>query len=202
MKTIALLVLMAMPAFAHRLDEYLQGALISVEKNRVQVEITLVPGVAVLPIVLADMDADRDGTISAGERRAYAERVLGDVSLTMDGRPLTPQFASMRFSPIEEMREGRGEIQIVFRADLPPSGGNRKLVFENRHQARIAAYQVNALVPRDPEVRIISQKRNYTQSVYELDFVQGSAGFSGAGLLLSGLALLGTTAAFARRNLY
>ena len=39
----------ASPAHAHRLDEYLQGALISVEKNRVDAQLTLTPGVAVFP---------------------------------------------------------------------------------------------------------------------------------------------------------
>ena len=55
---------------------------------------------------------------------------------------------------------------------LPAS--TAKLVIENRHASRIAVYQANALVPRDPELRIVAQKRNYTQSVYEVDFSQGA----------------------------
>jgi hypothetical protein len=35
-------------------------------------------------------------------------------------------------------------------------------------------YQVNVLVSRDPEIRITGQNRNYSQSVYELDFEQDS----------------------------
>jgi len=31
---------------------------------------------------------------------------------------------------------------------------------------------VNCLVPRDPDIRILAQNRNYSQSFYELDFVQ------------------------------
>jgi hypothetical protein len=38
---------------AHRLDEYLQTTTFSVEKDRVQAQIRLTPGVTVLPLVLA-----------------------------------------------------------------------------------------------------------------------------------------------------
>ena len=72
----AILLLAATSAFGHRLDEYLQGALISVEKNRFEAEITLTPGVAVFSLVLAAIDSDGDGVISKTERRAYAEEVF------------------------------------------------------------------------------------------------------------------------------
>ena len=65
-----------------------------------------------------------------------------------------------------------GQIQIEFQADLPSGGPNRRLTFENRHQSGIAAYQVNCLVPRDPDIRIVAQRRNDSQSIYQLDYVQ------------------------------
>ncbi len=161
-----------MPVFAHRLDEYLQATIMSVEKDRVQAQICLTPGVAVFPTVLAAIDTDRDGVISEAEQRAYAGRVLRDLLVTIDGDPLKPRLTSLQFPTIEEMKEGRGEIQIEFNADLPPNGPNRKLIFENHHQSQIAAYQVNCLVPRDPDIRILAQNRNYSQSHYELDYAQ------------------------------
>jgi hypothetical protein len=171
--TLAAVVLLSTGTLAaHRLDEYLQGTIISVEKNRVDAQITLTPGVAVFPMVIAEIDTDRDGIISAIEQRAYASRILGDLSLKIDGRLLTPQFVSMQFPTIEEMKNGTGEIQIEFAADLPAGGRQRKLTLENHHQSRIAAYQVNCLVPRDPDIRIVAQNRNYSQSIYELDFEQ------------------------------
>jgi hypothetical protein len=170
----AIILLGGTAAPAHRLDEYLQGAIISVEKNRVDVQITLTPGVAVFPLLLADMDADGDGVISAVEQHAYVVRILRDLSLKIDGQPLTARLLSTEFPAIEEMKEGRGEIHIEFEANLPLGGPNRQLTLDNHHQSRIAAYQVNCLVPRDPDIRIVAQKRNYSQSVYELDFVQGA----------------------------
>lgn len=168
----ALLVLsgIATPAFAHRLDEYLQGTILSVGKSTLQAEITLMPGVAVFPFLISQIDTDANGVISEAEQRAYAARVLRDLSLSIDGDRLAPRLTSMRFPAIGEMREGRGGIQLEFEADLPRGGRNRKLTLENHHQSRIAAYQVNCLVPRDPHIRIASQNRNYSQSHYELDY--------------------------------
>jgi len=150
----AMILLAGTPALAHRLDEYLQGTLISVEKNRLQAQITLTPGVAVFQVLLAEIDTDADGVISETEQRAYAARVLRDLSLTIDGHPLTPRLISRQFPTIQEMQAGRGEIQIEFSADLPLGGANRRLIFENHHFRQIAAYQVNCLVPRDPDIRM------------------------------------------------
>jgi hypothetical protein len=202
----AILVLAGMPASAHRLDEYLQGTIISVEKNRVQAQMTLTPGIAVFAKLFAYIDRDADGVISETEQRAYAAQVLRDLSLTIDGHLLTPHLLSIRFSSTDEMKEGRGEVQLDFNADLPRGGRSRKLTLENHHQSRISAYQVNCLVPRDPNIRIAAQERNYSQSVYRLEYVQtdvrsdllsfaswsGRVGWLGtiALLLFTGLALV------------
>ncbi len=171
----AIFLLAGKPGFAHRLDEYLQGTIISIGENRVYAQITLTPGVAVFPILLADIDTDGNGVISAVEQRAYAGRILQDLSLKIDNQPLAPELLSMEFPSIEEMKAGRGEIRIEFSGNLPGGGPNRRLIFENHHQTRIAAYQVNCLIPRDPNIRIRAQNRNYSQSFYELEFVQRDA---------------------------
>lgn len=168
---VALLALAAMPAAAHRLDEYLQGALISVDRNRLSVEMTLTPGAAVFPFVMAEIDTDGNGALSWAEQRTYADRVLGDLSIAIDGHRLKPELLSVRFPAVEEMKEGRGEIHMEFTAPLPPGHTQRELTFENRHQNRISAYLVNALAPQDPGVRIVAQNRNYTQSIYRLEYI-------------------------------
>jgi hypothetical protein len=161
------------PASAHRLDEYLQATTISLEKDRVQAQIRLTPGVAVFAFVMATIDTNGDGVISAREQRAYSERVLGDLSLAVDGDRLKLQLISASFPKTDAMREGLGEIQIDFAADVPRDSPARKLVFENHHQRPIAAYLVNCLVPRDANIRVTGQNRNYEQSLYQLDYVQG-----------------------------
>src|SRR5690242_10364386 len=169
----AMLLLAGAPASAHRLDEYLQATTIALEKDRVQAQLRLTPGVAVFRRVLSIIDTDADGSISEAEQQAYAGRVLGDLSLTIDGNHLRLHLISAQFPSIEEMKEGRGEIQLEFTADVPGGGPDRRLIFENHHQSRMAAYLVNCLVPRDPDVRITAQNRNYRQSFYQLDYVQG-----------------------------
>ena len=163
------------PAFAHRLDEYLQATTISLEKDRVQAQIRLTPGVAVFPIVFASIDSDADGIISEAEQHAYAERVLRDLSLTIDGDRVQLRLVSSRASNVQEMMDGRGEIQLDVDANVPHGGHDRRLVFENHHESPIAAYLVNCLVPSDPDIRVTAQDRNYDQSFYQLDYVETGA---------------------------
>ncbi len=168
----ALLTLVAAPARAHRLDEYLQGTLITIERTRVQLEITLTSGVAVFPAVFAAIDRDGDGVISQAEGRAYADRVLGNIALGIDDEKLSPHFVSAQFPSVAELKEGQGAIRLVFAADVDSGGSERRLTFQNHHEPRISVYQVNALVPRDRDIHIVEQKRNDTQSLYELDYTQ------------------------------
>jgi hypothetical protein len=199
----------ATPAFAHQVDEYVQATTISVEKDRVQAQIRLTPGVDVFPIVLAAIDTDRDGAISDAEQRAYAGRVLRDLSLTLDGDSLQLRLISLQFAGIEDLRDGRGSIRLELEAGVPHGDSNRKLVFENHHMARIAAYLANGLVPRDPDIRITAQNRSFEQSIFQMAYVQSgvnpsapsiawwprSLGWFGAAALL----LLGPFALMRRR---
>jgi hypothetical protein len=157
-------------ASAHRLDEYLQATTISLEKDRVEAQIRLTPGVAVFPFIMATIDTDGDGVISTSEQRAYAERVLGDLSLAVDGDRLRLQLISTKFPTTDEMKEGRGSIQIDFAGAVRRDSPERTLSFENHHQKRIAAYLVNCLVPQDPALRVTEQTRNYEQSLYQLTY--------------------------------
>ena len=162
------------PAAAHRLDEYLQATTFSIKQSRIQAEMRLTPGITVFPAVFANMDTNGDGSLSPSEQRAYAEQALRDMSLTLDGDRLRLRLISWKFAKIAELKAGRGDIQIAFYADVSHPARSRKLVFENRHQPRIAVYLVNCLVPRDPNIQVTAQKRNYLQSHYELDYTQAS----------------------------
>jgi hypothetical protein len=170
--TAAIFLFLGTRAYAHRLDEYLQATMISLEKDRVQAVMRLTPGVAVSSFVLRGIDSNDDGVISPAERQAYAERVLRDLSFSMNGHILKTRLISVEFPGAEEMRKGLGEIQIEFSVDLPHSGPYRRLVFANHHQTGIAAYLVNSLVPRDRDIKIVGQNRNEQQSLYQLDYVQ------------------------------
>jgi hypothetical protein len=159
-------------ATAHRLDEYLQATVISIEADRVEALLRLTPGVAVSTVVLAGVDSDADGDIVESEQRTYAERVLRDLSLTVDGDALPLQLSSMTFPATADIKAGLGEIQINFSAAVPRGGANRRLVFENHHHSKISAYLVNCLAPQDRNIRVVAQHRNEQQSFYQLDYTQ------------------------------
>jgi hypothetical protein len=174
-RAVAMLLLAAAHLYAHRLDEYLQATLISVDKNRVDAFVRLIPGIAVANAVISSIDTNGDGVISEAEQQAYAQRVLSDLSLSIDGRALKPRLKSVDFPAIEEMNQGIGEIKIEFAADLPQDGIHRKLVLDNHHEGRISAYLVNCLVARDKDIQIGTQNRNENQSHYELNYTQSDA---------------------------
>jgi hypothetical protein len=174
-KAIALILLsLTGVASAHRLDEYLQATLIAVEKDRVDVSMRLIPGIAVSSAVIASIDTNGDGVLSPQERWDYAQRVLSELALSIDGKKLDPKLKSADFPQIQEMRDGLGEIHIEYTAQLPSGGLNRKLILENTNQRQRAVYLVNALAPSDPGIGIVAQKRNQAQSSYELDYTQAS----------------------------
>ncbi len=167
-------------ASAHRLDEYLQATLISVQRDHVEISMRLIPGIAVSAAVIASIDRNRDGILSSAEGTAYAQGVVKDLSLSVDGTRLEPVLVSIDLPPIEEMRDGLGEIHIEYRAQVPGGGGVRKLLLENHNHMAKTVYLVNALASSDPTISITAQKRNRVQSVYELDYAQTDGALDGA----------------------
>src|SRR2546423_1042075 len=108
------------PLEAHRLDEDLQATLISVTGGRATLEVNLTPGVIVADRVLRLIDTDLDGRISPQEELAYANRLLGDLSLTVGKKSASLELVDTEFPPPDEIRAGLGKICLRFRAELPP----------------------------------------------------------------------------------
>ncbi len=161
------------PVLAHEVDEYIQSTLISLEKDHLDVQMRLVPGVDVFPQVLAQIDRNRDGLISDAEKQAYARAVLRDLTFSMNGRRAAAEIVSAKFPSIELMNAGLGEIQLALHLPVTNPSEHQKLVLENRHQPTISAYLVNCLKPLDPSVHIVSQHRSADQSRYELNYETG-----------------------------
>lgn len=171
----ALLLGVGSPCFAHRLDEYLQVATISIAKDRVRTTMFLNPGVAVFRRVIALLDPNGDGIVSGAEQKAYAERVRHDLSLSVDGAPLKLRIVAYTFPKVEELKKGLGYIKVELDATVPSGRGNHRLFFENRHQKSFAAFMVNGLVPDDPNFRVTAQTRNFDQSRYVMDYAQAAS---------------------------
>jgi hypothetical protein len=187
--TFVLLGSICTPALAHRLDEYLQATIFSIEPGSIQATMRLVPGIAVANGVIAGIDSNHDGVLSSEEQHRYAERVLADLQLKEDGRALPLHLTSVTFPSVDQMKMGTGEIEIAFSADLPVVHGEHQLTFENHHQSGISVYLVNSLVPRDKDLQLEAQSRSQNQSFYQVTLAEvGStssqsftwSGFAGA----------------------
>jgi hypothetical protein len=163
-------VLSASPS-AHRLDEYLQAARISLAPTRVELEIDLTPGASVADGIISLIDRDGDKRISPEEAAQYGRDVLADVVLELDGRAIALTLNHVEAPPLEEMRHGLGAIQLRASGDVESRMSfRRELHFQNNHHAASSVYLVNALIPSDPGISVVSQTRDATQRDARIEY--------------------------------
>jgi hypothetical protein len=156
---------------AHRTEDYLQAARIGLEPDRVQITLDLTPGVAVAESFLATLDRDRDGSLSADERRQYAGLVLSALEVAIDDKRLQPRVLSSSFAEPAAFRRGEGTIRLDIRAELPEvAAGSHQLLFRNAHLAGHSAYLANALVPESARVAVTAQRRDRDQSELTIEY--------------------------------
>ena len=166
-----LLIVVASTAHAHRLDEYLQATRIAIATNRISLSIDLTPGVAIYDQLIVVIDRDHDGRVSRQEATAYAGKVLHDLQVKLDDKPLLLTLADIRFPSLKDAREGLGIIQLKAAAGIDElAHGPHEFSIENHHLPAISVYLVNALVPKDHAIKITRQSRNENQSNYRLRF--------------------------------
>jgi hypothetical protein len=184
------------PAGAHRLDEYLQATRLSIDIDRVSVEIDLTAGVSVAQQVFAWIDTNRDGQASSTEGHAYAQRMLAAVVLSVDGRTASLSLIDSRFPEAREMTAGTGAIRLRATANLPAgASGRHRLSYVNNHHSDMSVYLVNALVPEDPRIQIAGQHRDPAQHRLTLDYdVTTHSAWARTSWLLAGLAAVGLLA--------
>jgi hypothetical protein len=152
------------PASAHRLDEYLQATRLSIDLDRIDIEMDLTPGQAMAAQVFSWIDTNRDGEISQTEGDAYARQVLGSVALLADGKPVPLALTEARFPELREMNQGTGVIRLRAAGRVPAtSAGRHEVSFRNNHRPESSVYLVNALVPANSRIQIADQQRDHAQ---------------------------------------
>lgn len=157
---------------AHRRDEYLQAARIAIEPGAVQLELNLTPGIELADAIVADIDRNRDGSLSQHEQRAYASVVLGALTMEVDGTPVRAQLAAATFPDVAAMQRGEGSIRLQLAGTLPQlSAGPHQLSFRNRHSPDRSVYLANALVPASPDVTVTAQRRDLDQTELTIDYL-------------------------------
>ncbi len=167
---------LALPASAHRLDEYLQATRIELSSNRVDLEIDLTPGVEVVSDVLPLMDANHDGSISTTEGDAYAKLLLKAVVLIVDQQRHDLTLNSVHYPAVSEMKSGTGIIHLKASAQFAPvTSGPHQLYYQNQHQTNLSVYLINAYVPKSPAIQISRQKRDERQTEIWIDYTLTNA---------------------------
>jgi hypothetical protein len=168
---IAILLIFAPAASAHRLDEYLQATRLSLAADQIGVEIDLTPGVDVAQMVFALINTDHDGRISASEAERYAHQVVRETILEIDGNRSQLAVLKYEFPTFQEMSAGEGVIRIYARAGWRGAPGVHRLVYQNNHKADLGVYLVNALRPASATIEITEQRRDPFQRGINLGFV-------------------------------
>jgi hypothetical protein len=158
-------------AGAHRMDEYLQATRLSIDVERVDMEIDLTPGVAMASEVFGWIDKNRDGEISQSEGDAYARQVLRSVALSVDGLPSPVTLVDAHFPPFRDMSLGMGTIRLRATAKVRAAGaGHHRISFLNTHRTESSVYLVNALVPANPRIQLGDPQRDIAQHGLTLDY--------------------------------
>jgi len=166
----AALLLLPVSASAHRLDEYLQATTIGLARDHIALHLRLVPGVDVAEAIIRQIDTNHDGILSQAEQQAYVSRIIKSLSLSLNGRPLGLTLDAATFPPLAEIRGGTGVLDLRFTSDATLRQGRNHLAYANHGAGSETVWLVNCLLPQDPALHVLQQKRSRDQSDYQLDF--------------------------------
>src|SRR6266508_1179336 len=133
------------PAAAHRLDEYLQATRVTIDGDRVDLEIDLTAGANIASRIWALIDTDHDGRITDVEAETYAQQVLRAIRLDVDGRRTPVTLTAREFPGSHEMSLGVGTIHLRATAAVSAAAGRHQLAYLNTHLPDTSVYLVNAL---------------------------------------------------------
>lgn len=185
-------------AKAHRLDEYLQATRVSFARDQLAIDVDLTPGISIASGVIAMLDANADGTIAPAEADAYGRAVLSDVRVSLDGNPVGMTLAAIDVPALDEMRNGTGTIRLHAAGSVTAGAGRHSLELVNNHRPETSVYMVNALVPEDSGIDIMSQTRDPRQREFRAEYDVTSEWLGYVTLLALGTA--GAVLAKKRRN--
>jgi hypothetical protein len=168
--SIVLAVLLAVgAAFAHPVDECVEAAYLTLGTDSLELELDLTPGERVAVQMLDLIDQNRDGQMDRPEVQRYAERVLEDLDLNVDGKSQTLKLESVLPPSTQAFLDGGGTIKLVARADLTAEAGSHTLEFRNSHAPVKSGYLANVFV-QSGEVKVLEQQRDATQQVFQVRY--------------------------------
>jgi hypothetical protein len=199
---LAIVIVMVTPpgVGAHRLDEYLQATRVGIERERVNLEIDLTPGVSVARQVTAWIDSDGNRVISMPESLAYGRRVLDALSVTVDGRAVSVELSGVEAPSVADIEAGTGTLRLRASAVIPSTRACRhELTLINSHHPETSVYLANALVPSDTSIQVLDQRRSVDQHSFTMGYNVGiPASWTRTAWGLTGLGVMFVAAATRR----
>ena len=178
------------PSFAHRLDELFQEARVSIQSDRVVVDLDLTPGIQAAPGLIAVLDTDRNGVISGEEGLDFAQTVIRQSALSVDGTVLPLAVTGHDESAVAVLRAGAGVIHVQAQSSPHPmaAGGAHVVRYRNGFDPGLSLYAANATLPADEHIVIRRQERDQDQRELAIHFdVRGrfaAAAIGGPALLM------------------
>jgi hypothetical protein len=155
---------------AHRLDEYLQATRVSFARDQLALDVDLTPGASIAPGIIAMLDTNSDGSIASAEAEAYGRIVVSDLRVTLDGKAVVLTLDRAEIPPIDDMRHGTGVIRLHAKGGIEAGTGRHALQIVNNHRPETSVYMVNALVPEDSGIDIVSQTRDARQREFSAEY--------------------------------
>ena len=140
-------------ASAHPVHEVVQNAYLTLTPGSVRLELELTAGPQVAPRIIRVLDRNGDRRISPVEARAYADRVLAQSGLMIDGRPLTIRTLTVDVPSYSAMLGAHGTIRILAAAARPDRVGAATLAYQNRYSPAESRCDANVFVKAHGQVR-------------------------------------------------
>ena len=158
---VLLLVLVAYGAEAHRLDEVVQGAYLTLAPGEVRLELDVSPGMEVAGTLLRALDTDADRTITEAEARGYAQRVLAQSTLTLDGVALSWTLDKVVVPAYPNLELGSDTIRIHAVAKRSDDAGAHTLTYQNSYQPAAGRHMANVFLRSGErwQYRVTKQQR-------------------------------------------
>ena len=187
---------------AHQLDEYLGITHVGIQAEKIQLFLSLTPGANIAERILAGIDRDGNADLSDAERRDYAERLMGQMTLAVDDVLPSLQLAHVAFPARGDLLSGQGVIQFIIEANIPRQAAGHHSLFVANNSNDVTVFVASALRPEGRDITIGRQERDHYQRHVRIEYEVASTG-TFAGRLLAGavLALIAVAGLLARRRL-
>jgi hypothetical protein len=156
-----LLALFGSSVLAHPLDEVVQGAYLTLLPGELRLELDITPGTQVADAVLTvlnpktnkEADQEADHIITDAQARAYAQSVLQQSTLVLDGVAAPWSLERVSVPPYQNLKLATDTIKIYAVAKRPDRAGALTLRYENRYQPAKSQWIANVFLQPGPDWR-------------------------------------------------